>query len=151
MCPTPFFVDVVVALHSSGHPRVEKTVELFDTKYWYLAYGIPRDRRNLSPDIAKIPGQCHVCQSTKARRGKQPDTCEFAPVPQYPFTSLAIDVCKLPNCLQKSTEKRVDYLMVIRCHQTGYVLAIPCQEKGLDSKSAASLFLNRFVHILGVP
>ena len=41
--------------------------------------------------------------------------------------------------------------MVIVCRQTGYVLAIPCQEKGLDSKSAASLFLDRCVHMFGLP
>jgi hypothetical protein len=151
VCPTALFEDVVVAIHSYGHPRVEKTVELFDRKFWCLAYDLPRGRRNLSPDIAKILGRCHECQTTKARRGKQPDTCEFAPVPQYPFTSLAIDFCKLPECLQKSTGKKVDYLMVIVCRQTGYVLAIPCQEKGLDSKSAASLFLDRCVHMFGLP
>ena len=56
-------------------------VELFDRKFWCLAYDLPRGRRNLSADIAKILGRCHECQTTKARRGKQPDTCEFAPVP----------------------------------------------------------------------
>ena len=30
VCPTAFFEDVVVAIHSYGHPRVEKTVEVFD-------------------------------------------------------------------------------------------------------------------------
>ena len=147
--PTALFEDLVVAIHSYGHPRVEKTVELFDRKFWCLTYDLPRGRRNLSPDIAQILGLCHECQTTKARRGKQPNTCEFAPVPQYPFTSLAIDFCKLPGCLQKSTGNKVDCLMVIICRQTGYVLAIPCQEKGLDSKSAASLFLDRYVHMLG--
>ena len=41
--------------------------------------------------------------------------------------------------------------MVIICRQTGYVLAIRCLEKGLDSKNAASLFLDRCVHIFGLP
>ena len=41
--------------------------------------------------------------------------------------------------------------MVIVCRQTGYVSAIPCQEKGLDSKNAASLFLDRCVHMFGLP
>ena len=41
--------------------------------------------------------------------------------------------------------------MVIVCLQTRYVLAIPCQEKGLDSKNAASLFLDRCVHMFGLP
>ena len=150
-CPTALFEDVVVAIHSYSHPRVEKTVELFDRKFWCLAYDLPRGRRNLSPDIAGILVRCHECQTTKARRGKQPDTCDFAPVPQYPFRSLAIDFCKLPECLQKSTGKKVDYLMVIVCRQTGYVLAIPCQQKGLDSKNAASLFLDRCVHMFGLP
>ena len=127
VCPTALFEDVVVAIHSYGHPRVEKTVELFDRKLWCLAYDLPRGRRNLSPDIAKVLGRCHECQTTKARRGKRPKICEFAPVPQYPFTSLATDFCKLPEYLQKSTGKKVDYLMVIVCRQTGYVLAIPCQ------------------------
>ena len=119
MCPTPLFEDVVLAIHSYGHPRVKTTVELLDRKLWCLAYDWPRDRRNLSPDIAKIPGRCHECQTTKARRGKQLDTCEFAPVAQYPFTSHAIDFCKLPECLQKSTGKKVYYLMVTVCRQTG--------------------------------
>ena len=151
VCPTALFEDVVVAIQCYGHPPVLKTAELFDRKFWCLAYDLPRGRRNLSPNNAKILGRCHECQTTKARRGKQPDTCDFAPVPQYPFTSVAIDSCKLPKCLQKSTGKRVDYLIVIVCRQTGYVLAIPCQQKGLDSKSAACLFLDPCVHMFGLP
>ena len=151
VCPTPLFEDMVVAIHSYGHPRVEKTVEPFDRKFWCLAYDLPRDRRNLSPDIATILWQCHERQTTKARRGKQPDTCEFAPVRQYPFTPLAMDFCKLPECLQKSTGRKVDYLMVIVCPQTAYVLAIPCQERGWDSKNAAFPFLDRCVPMLGLP
>ena len=106
VCPTAVFEDVVVAIHSYGQPRVEKTMELFDRKFRCLAYDLPRGRRNLSPEIAKIPGRCHGCQPTKTRLAKRPDTCEFAPVLHYPFTSLAIDFCKLPECLQKSTGKK---------------------------------------------
>ena len=92
VCLTALFEDVVVPIHSYGHHRVEKTVELFDRTFWCLAYDLPRGRRNLSPDIAKILQRCHECQTMKARRGNQPDTCEFAPFPHYPFTSLAIQV-----------------------------------------------------------
>ena len=149
VCPTALFEDVVEAIHSFGHPGVGKTVKLLGRKFSCVPYNLPRDRRNLSPDIAEILSRCHECQTTKARRGKQPDTCKFAPVWQYPFTSLASDFCKLPEFLQKSTAKKVGYLMVIVCRQSGYVLAIACQEKGLDGKSAASLFLDRCVHITG--
>ena len=45
----------------------------------------------------------------------------------------------------------MNYLTVIVCSQTRYVLAIPCQEKGLDSRNAASLFLDRCVHMFGLP
>ena len=151
LCPTSLFEDMVVAIQSYGHPWVEKTVELFDGRFRCLAYDLPRDRRNLSPDIAKILSRCHECQTTKASRGKQPNTCGFSPVPEYPFISLAIDFCKLPECLRKSTGKKVNYPMVIVCRQTGYVLAIQCQEKGLDSKNAASLFLDRCVHMFALP
>ena len=41
--------------------------------------------------------------------------------------------------------------MVIICRQTGYVLAIPCREKGLDNKSAASEVLDRCVQMFRLP
>ena len=41
--------------------------------------------------------------------------------------------------------------MVLVCRRTGNVFAIHCQEKGLDSKSAASLFLHPCVHMFGLP
>ena len=41
--------------------------------------------------------------------------------------------------------------MVIVCRETGYVLAIACQEKGLDSKNAASLCLDLCIHMFGLP
>ena len=106
VCRTAFFEDVVVAIHSYGHCRAEKTVELFDRKFWCLAYDLPRGRRNLSADVAKILGRCHECQTTKARRGKQPDTCDFAPVPQYPLTSLTIDFLNCPSVCRSPVEKR---------------------------------------------
>ena len=34
--------------------------------FWCLAYDLPRDRCNLSPDFAKILGRCHDCHNTKA-------------------------------------------------------------------------------------
>ena len=73
-CPTALFEEVVVAIHFYCHPGVEKTLELFNRRFWCLACDLPRDRRNLSPDISEIPGRCQECQTTKGRRGKQPDT-----------------------------------------------------------------------------
>ena len=67
LCPTALLEAVVVAKHSYGHPRVEKTVELFDRRFWCLAYDLPRSRRNLSPDVAKILGRCHECQTSKKK------------------------------------------------------------------------------------
>ena len=34
VCPTALLEDVVVAIHSYGHPWVEKTVELFNSNFW---------------------------------------------------------------------------------------------------------------------
>ena len=57
VCPTPVFDNVVVAIHSYGHPRVGKTVDLFDSEICRLVYDLPNDRRNLSPNIAKVLGR----------------------------------------------------------------------------------------------
>ena len=40
---------------------------------------------------------------------------------------------------------------MIVCRLTGYILAIPCQQKGLDTRKAALLFSDRRVFFMGMP
>ena len=41
--------------------------------------------------------------------------------------------------------------MVVVCRLTGYILAIPTQKLGLDSRKLAEIFLERVVFFLGLP
>ena len=58
------------------------------------------------------------------------------------------------NCLSVCTstlEKKWTILWSSSAVKPGYVLEVPCQQKALDSKSAASLFLDPYGHMFGLP
>ena len=90
-----------------------------------------------------------MCQQTKHQTGKQHGDRAFYAVPDDPFTSLAIDFVSLPKTVVNG--EPYDYLMVVLCRLTGYVLAIPTQKLGLDSRKLAEMFLERVVFFMGLP
>ena len=121
MCRTALFEDVVVAIHSYVHPRVEKTVELFNRKFGCLAYDLPRGRRNLSPTLLKFLGNVMSVKPRRQGVASNPTHVNlllFCSILSHP---LQLTFVKLPKCQQSCTAKKVDYLMVIVCRQTGYV------------------------------
>ena len=69
-------------------------------------------------------------------------------IPSHPLQLTSVDC---PSVCSSRMEKKMDYLMIIVCRQNGYVLAIPCQGRGSDSKNAASLFLDRCFHMFRLP
>ena len=78
----------------------------------------------------QVCGACEVCQQTKPQIGKQDAEPEFYPVPEDPVTSLAVDFVSLPKSVVNG--ETYDYLMVVVCRLTGYILAIRTQELGLS-------------------
>ena len=73
---------------------------------------------------------------------------EHYPIPEYPFSSLAMDFTKLP--LVSLGGEKFDYAFVIVDRLTGYTMAIPCFEKGLNAEKAASLVLEKCVCFTGL-
>ena len=92
---------------------------------------------------AAIDG-CPVCQVTKHSRGTQPESNHSYPIPAYPFSSICIDFCDLSSmpCTHRGTE--YDYVSVVVCKVTGYVIATPCQ-KMLTAEGLAELVLEKVV------
>ena len=133
---------MVLAVHSYSHPGLKKSVEVFKRKFVCLDPKLSSDAA-LRHHIGQLLASCPVCSTTKAQRGRHPDTCHPAPIPQYPFSSVSMDFFSLPRCKHETTGEVFDYVFVIVCRLTGYILAIPCQQKGLDTRKAAQLFLDR--------
>ena len=77
--------------------------------------------------------------------------CHPAPFPHYPFSLVSMDSFTLRGCKQETTNEFFDYVFLIVCHPTGYILAIPCQQKRLDTHKAAQLFLACYDFFMGMP
>ena len=61
-----------------------------------------------------------------------------------------MDFLQLDPC--KDDDKQTyDYVFVIVCRLSGYVIAIPCQKAGLTSDICARLFLRNCVALFGLP
>ena len=139
--PVKILDQVIVAVHSYSHPGFRKTVENFRRKFVCLDPKFSRAAA-LDSHIKGLVASCHICRATKARHRHPPDTCHSAPIPHYPFSSVSMDFFSLPRCKHEATGEIFDYVYVIVCHLTGYILAIPCQQMGLDTRKAAQLFLD---------
>jgi hypothetical protein len=75
---------------------------------------------------------------------------DFCPVPEDIFTSLCIDFVDLP-AVTGTDGRQYDYVMVIVCRLSGYIIGIPCRKLGLTAKETAWLFLRHCVLFGGLP
>ena len=140
--PQAISQKVVQACHTYVHGGVDKTFLLCDRKFYFP----DTDLRQL---VRQVCGACQVCQQTKPQTGKQHGEPAFYPDPDDPFTPLAIDLVSLPKTVVNG--ETYDYLMVVVCRLTGYILAIPTQKLGLDSRKLAEIVLERVVFFMGLP
>ena len=100
------------------------------------------------PNLVVNP--CPICGQGKGRKGLQPESNHPAPVPEYPFSCLCIDVCDLSSCPCTANNRTYDYVLVVVCRLTGYVVAVLCS-KTLDAQGLADMYLERVVCIMGLP
>jgi hypothetical protein len=75
---------------------------------------------------------------------------DFFPIPDDIFHSLCMDFLQLEPC-KGFDGKDYDYILVIVCRLSGYIIAIPCQKAGLTAPRLAEIFLDRVVGIFGIP
>ena len=107
-------------------------------------------KRQCSDGVSAVVEECPVCQATKHRRGTQPESNQPYPIPEYPFSSVCIDFCDVTSdpCTHRQTE--YDYMVIVVCRLTGYVIAVQCQ-KILTSEELAEIFLERIVQFAALP
>ena len=143
--PRGLLQQVILACHSYVHGGFDKTLLMVDRKFYF--HGL--SRADLEAQVKTVCDACAVCQQTKPRTGKQPGSVDHFPIPSDVFSSLSIDFVDLPEA--ESGGVKYDYCMVVVCRLSGYVLAIPTTKRGLDSRKAAELFLERVVFFMGLP
>ena len=138
--------QVIKACHEYAHPGVDKTWQIFNRSYVCFGY----KTEDIKSMIVSVVGPCPVCGQNKGRKGLQPESNHPAPVPEYPFSSICVDFCDLRSRPCTANGHSYDYVLVVVCRLTGYVVAVPCS-KTLDARSLADMYLERVVPIMGLP
>ena len=63
---------------------------------------------------------------------------------------MCIDLCDLSSRPCTANKWTHDYVLVVVCRLTGYIVAVPCS-KTLDAQALADMYLERVVPIMGLP
>ena len=98
----------------------------------------------------RVARTCQICQAVKPYKGPKCGTMDFCPIPSDIFSSLCMDFLDLPKC-QGPDGAEYDYVLVVVCRLSGYVLAFPCLKAGLTAERLARLYMEKFVALIGLP
>ncbi|KAI2644754.1 Transposon Tf2-6 polyprotein [Labeo rohita] len=106
LCLRPRVLSQVHTAPSSGHPGIEATLHLLHNRFWWPT---------LRHDTIKFVQSCAVCNTTKTPRRLPAGLLQPLPVPQRPWSHLAIDfVTDLPPSNGYTT-----ILSVVDCFSKG--------------------------------
>ena len=119
--PSKMSRGVLEALHCYAHRGMEKLLQLFKRRFW-----TSKGHAALEQEVAHVCNHCGVCQEVKPRRYPQPDTLDYHPIPEYPFSSLAMEFLSLESNPITIDNHTYNYIFIVVCRLTGYILGIPC-------------------------
>ena len=143
--PVDLIGEILVCYHGHGHPGAPKLLSVVSRRY---CFSIPDGK--VHQECLRVCQQCQICQAVKPRRGRAPSSLDFFPIPEEIFHSLCMDFLQLESC-KGFDGKEYDYVLVIVCRLSGYIVAIPCRKAGLSSRILAELFLEKCVCFMGIP
>ncbi|KAL0192406.1 hypothetical protein M9458_010702, partial [Cirrhinus mrigala] len=85
----PRVLSMVHSTPSSGHPGIEATIDLLLNRFWWPS---------LRSDTATFVTNCVVCSTTKASRQRPAGLLQPLPVPNRPWSHIAVDfITDLPT------------------------------------------------------
>lgn len=90
--PTSLRQRVIQEVHtapSAGHPGIAATTHLVSNQFWWPS---------LSTDVITFIHNCIICQTTKSSRQSPAGLLQPLPIPQRPWSHIAVDfITDLPN------------------------------------------------------
>ena len=138
--PVSLCSAVVQSFHNRCHFGVDKTVAGISRKY---------DVSELNRIAKDVCGQCLVCQACKSRNQKPLGLLQSLPIPFSIFDSVSLDFLELPRVTFKGLP--FDYVFVVVCRLTSFVVLIPTTKAMLTASVCADLLLNRVFAYFGFP
>ena len=119
-----------------GHLGFQKTLEYIQKYYWWST---------MVKDMEKFISSCETCQTTKWTTQRMPGLLHQLPIPDAPWTSIAMDfVGPFPKNLDSN------YLWVIVCQLTSQVHLVPIKTT-TNALDLAYEFLKNVVHLHRLP
>src|SRR5260221_10352737 len=119
-----------------GHLGFQKTLEYIWKYYWWST---------MVKDMEKFISSCEICQTTKWTSQWMPGLLHQLPIPDAPWTSIAMDfVGPFPKSLNSN------YLWVIVCHLTSQVHLVPIKMT-TNALELTYEFLKNVVCLHGLP
>ena len=112
--------------------------KLWDYMQKHMEWGDLKHARDACLDVMK---ECHVCQACQ-RPLRLRSTMDFSPVPPVPMSSVAIDLFRLPLVVHEG--KNFDTMAVCVCRHSGWLIAVPCLDKGLTGAKVAQMMLDHW-------
>lgn len=124
-----------------GHYGRKKTLDYVRSSYFWPS---------LARDVDEYVRTCHVCATTKSRTTATTGFANPLPVPEAPWTDIALDfIGPLPPSLDDEGRLH-DFILVIADRLSGGVIIIPTQITA-GAPEAARLFYNFVYRHHGVP
>jgi len=93
---------------------------------------------------------CQICQAVKPKTGPSHSTGDYVPIPEDIFSSLCMDFVDLEPSTG-TDGKSYDCIFVIVCRLSGYIIAIPCQKKGLTANDPGRVVSKDRASFMGLP
>ena len=143
--PYDLVKQVIKACHEYAHPGIRETLEAFNRKY-SCAYQL----KEVHQMVQSICNKCNICDQTKGRKGLRPESNHPTAVPEYPFESVCVGFGDLRGRPCTANGNTYDYVFVVVCHLTGYVMSVQCS-KTLTAIGLVDLYLERVVPVMGMP
>ena len=143
--PKDLVENVIGDYHRAAHASFVKTLLLLKRSFHF-----PLTDKELSSLCEHIVRRCQVCQAVKKKNNTRNGTLDYVPIPEDIFSCVCMDFLELPACVDNAGE-HFDYVLVIVCRLSGYVLGIPCRKAGLTAEKMANIYLRNAVAIFGLP
>lgn len=121
---------------SSGHPGITATLEIVKSRFWWPS---------LTKDVINYVQNCNVCQTTKASHQTPAGLLQPLPVPQRPWSHIAVDfITDLPV----SQNNTVILTVVDRFSKACRLIPLPKLPSAFETAEA---LCNQVFRIYGLP
>jgi len=145
ICVPSLTSDVINEYHRYNHCCYMKCFLLLKSSFVFNMTD-----KELAKLCENIIRRCSVCQCVRKASGTRPGTLDYFPIPNDIFSHLCMDFLQLDPC-QDAEGEPFDYVFVIVCRLSGFILGIACRKQGMTAEKAARLFLNHVVVNFGLP